>query len=102
MANSRRGWGKTRLPGPNDVGPGQQCERLGYSAGAALAAAGPRSGIAPRMAAGSGLSSDTTMPDRNDSVMVIRQGFLSGKYHHCFETSARSCLRMSTWMVGPQ
>src|SRR6516165_5576302 len=74
-----------------------------YSAGAGLVAGGPSSANAPKMArrstsakpasaAGSGVSSETTISDRNDRVIVIRQGFLSGKYHHCLETSAMSFL----------
>src|SRR5262249_22306372 len=103
---------KTELPGPTNSRPGQRKECGDYSAGAGFVV-GPRSANAPRMArrstsakpasaAGSGLSSETTIPDRNDNVMVMRQGFFSGKYHHCLETSAKSFLRMSTWIVGPQ
>src|SRR5262245_30496025 len=72
-----------------------------YSAGAGLVAGGESSANAPKMArrstsakpasaAGSGASSETTIPDTKDRVIVIRQGFLSGKYHHCLETSAMS------------
>ena len=47
----------------------------------------------PSTAAGSGASSETAIPARNESGMVISAGFLSGN-------QAASCWRMSTWIVG--